>query len=81
MLRQGVGRLERRDEREFLPAASPTCTARIALTRSTIEVDGRRRPLIPGMAVTAEVRTGRRSIVDYLFSPLARKTSEAMHER
>jgi multidrug efflux pump subunit AcrA (membrane-fusion protein) len=44
-------------------------------------VEGRRQPLIPGMAVTAEIKTGRRTIIDYLLSPLARKTQEALHER
>jgi hemolysin D len=44
-------------------------------------VDGQVRPLLPGMSVTAEVRTGRRTIIDYLLSPLARKGNEALHER
>jgi multidrug efflux pump subunit AcrA (membrane-fusion protein) len=44
-------------------------------------VDGRREPLIPGMSVTAEVKTGRRTIINYLLSPLARKSNEALHER
>ena len=44
-------------------------------------VDGARRPLQPGMSVTAEIRTGGRSIADYLLSPLARKTQESLHER
>ena len=60
---------------------SPTYIARISLDRSTMVVDGRVEPLLPGMAVTAEVRTGRRTIIDYLLSPLARKTNEALHER
>ena len=60
---------------------SPTYTARIALSRSTMMVDGQERALIPGMAITAEVRTGRRTIIDYLLSPLARKGNEALHER
>ena len=62
-------------------AGSPTYVARISLDRATMLVDGRREALIPGMAVTAEVRTGRRTIIDYLLSPLARKSSEALHER
>jgi hypothetical protein len=33
------------------------------------------------MAITAEIRTGNRSIIDYLLSPLARRTQESMHER
>ncbi len=61
--------------------ASPTYLARIAVDQTSMIVDGRREALMPGMAVTAEVKTGRRAIIDYLLSPLARKTSEAMHER
>jgi hemolysin D len=62
-------------------AGSPAYTARISLPRSTMMVDGRVEALLPGMAVTAEIRTGRRTIINYLLSPLARKTSEALHER
>lgn len=54
---------------------------RIALARSTMEIEGRREPLRPGMAVTAEIKTGRRTIIDYLLSPLARRSSESLHER
>jgi hemolysin D len=61
--------------------SSPTYTARISLDRSSMVVDGVVRPLQPGMTVTAEVKTGRRTIIDYLLSPLARKTNEALHER
>jgi hemolysin D len=63
------------------PAASPTYVARISLDKDSMVVDGRREPLLPGMAVTAEVKTGRRTIIDYLLSPLARKSNEALHER
>jgi hemolysin D len=61
--------------------ASPTYVARISLDRTSMIVDGRREQLIPGMSVTAEVKTGRRTIIDYLLSPLARKSNEALHER
>jgi hemolysin D len=44
-------------------------------------VDGRMQPLQAGMAVTAEIKTGERTIMDYLLSPLARKTAESLHER
>ena len=60
---------------------SPTYLARISLDKSTMVVDGRTRTLLPGMAVTAEVRTGRRTIIDFLLSPLAKKGAEALHER
>jgi hemolysin D len=59
----------------------PTYTATIGLSRSSMMVDGQEHALIPGMAVTAEVRTGRRTIIDYLLSPLARRSNEALHER
>ena len=62
-------------------ATSPTYLARISVDETSMMVEGRREALMPGMAVTAEVKTGRRTIIDYLLSPLARKTSEAMHER
>jgi hemolysin D len=61
--------------------AGPTYVARIALKRSDMMVDGKREPLRPGMAVTAEIKTGNRTIIDYLLSPLARRTSESLHER
>jgi hemolysin D len=60
---------------------SPTYVARISLDTSSMVVDGQREALLPGMAVTAEVKTGRRTIIDYLLSPLARKSNEALHER
>jgi hemolysin D len=41
-----------------------------------IEVDGRDMPLSPGMAVTFEVKTGKRRILEYLFSPLAEISSQ-----
>lgn len=46
-----------------------------------IEVDGKDMPLSPGMAVTIEVKTGKRRILEYLFSPLAEISSQAMQER
>jgi hemolysin D len=63
------------------PGGSPAYIARIALGATSMMVDGARRPLQPGMSVTAEIRTGGRSIADYLLSPLARKTQDSLHER
>ncbi len=63
------------------PEAGAVYAARIALDRDTLEVDGKETRLQPGMTVTAEVKTGRRRIADYLLSPLSRSAQEAMHER
>jgi hemolysin D len=48
---------------------------------STISVDGVDRPLTSGMAVTVELKTGSRRLIEYLFSPLVEVTSKAMRER
>jgi len=48
---------------------------------ASIEIDGRPAPLTPGMAVTVEVKTGSRRILEYLFSPLLEVTSAALKER
>ncbi len=53
----------------------------IALDRSTMGVDGREQALSPGMAVTVEVKTGRRRIIEYALSPIFRQGSESFHER
>jgi hemolysin D len=37
--------------------------------------------LEPGMAVTAEIKTGRRRVIDYLLSPSLRYAQEAGRER
>jgi hemolysin D len=44
--------------------------ARIELSRFALNVDGRATPLTAGLAATAEIRTGRRRIIEFLLSPL-----------
>lgn len=56
-------------------------TARIALDRNYLNIDGRRVALEPGMAVTAEIKTGRRRVLDYLLSPFRRYRHDALRER
>jgi hemolysin D len=58
----------------------PIFQARVRLERNWILVDGRRMPLSPGLAATADIRTGARSILSYLLSPVARSIREAGHE-
>jgi hemolysin D len=55
--------------------------ARMELSQQTITVNGRARALTAGMAVTAEIKTGRRRIIEFLFSPIARRVEEAGRER
>lgn len=53
----------------------------LRLNSFTLPVEGRSMPLATGMAVTVEIKTGERRILEYLFSPLSQITSEAMKER
>jgi hemolysin D len=55
--------------------------ARIKLNQTQMDIDGKMVNLTPGMAVTAEIKTGRRRIIEYLLSPLARHGQQAMRER
>ncbi|MBZ9935231.1 HlyD family type I secretion periplasmic adaptor subunit [Mesorhizobium sp. BR1-1-16] len=53
----------------------------VALDDPAIAVDGVRVPLTPGMSATVEIKTGSRSILDYLFSPLVEVASDSLRER
>ena len=55
--------------------------ARVSLDRTQIQIDGSVAKLLPGMAVTVEVKTGSRAVITYLLSPLLRYTHDSMHER
>jgi hemolysin D len=53
----------------------------LAPSRQSMNIDGADIPLSPGMAVTVEIKTGKRRILEYLFSPLVETASRAMRER
>jgi hemolysin D len=53
----------------------------LTLDRDAIDVDGKRIRLGPGMNVTAEIKTGRRRVIDYLLSPVQRAMNESLVER
>ncbi len=54
---------------------------RVSLDRAQIQVDDKLVELSPGMAVTVEIRTGSRRIIEYLLSPLMRYQQESLRER
>jgi membrane fusion protein, hemolysin D len=56
-------------------------SARVSLDRTQIKVDGSVAKLSPGMAVTVEIRTGSRTLISYLLSPILRYQHESMRER
>ena len=64
-----------------LPAAPLPFRALIDLERKSLDPDGRRYPLAPGMQVVAELHLGERSVLEYLLSPVRKAFHEAGRER
>jgi hemolysin D len=44
-------------------------------------VDGEEVSLLPGMAVSAEIATGKRRVIEYVLAPLLRMKDESIRER
>ena len=44
-------------------------------------IDGQPVRLSAGMNLTAEIKTGKRSVLDYLLSPLQTKLDESLKQR
>jgi len=55
--------------------------ARLHLSRKSITVDGKQIRLSPGMNLAAEIKTGRRRVIEYLLSPIQRAGGESLRER
>ena len=55
--------------------------ARIEMARSTMQVEGKTINLTPGMAVTVEIKTGKRRLIEYFLSPLMQYKDESLKER
>nr|WP_205710230.1 HlyD family type I secretion periplasmic adaptor subunit [Paraburkholderia silviterrae] len=58
-----------------------TFPVRIRVAASRIRVDDNWIALTPGMAVTADIRTGKRSVIGYFLDPLRRTGGESLRER
>lgn len=55
--------------------------ARIRLDDSTLAIDGVVVSMSAGMTLSAEIKTGKRRVIDYLLSPLRQHVGEGMRER
>ena len=53
----------------------------VALKDTTIRIDEKTMPLTPGMTVVIDIKTSSRRVIDYVFSPIAKVSSEALRER
>jgi len=56
-------------------------SARVSLDKTQMLIDNGLVALSPGMAVTVEIKTGSRRIIEYLLSPLLRHRQQAMREQ
>jgi hemolysin D len=54
---------------------------RVNLSRTTIPVENKIVNLSPGMAVTVEVKTAQRRVIEYFLSPLLQYKDESLRER
>lgn len=53
----------------------------LTLNTKQIDIDGKMIQLVPGMNLTAEIKTGQRRVIEYLLSPIQRAGSESLRER
>lgn len=56
-------------------------SSKIRLNNDTLKVNGVDIKLSPGMAVTAEVKTDTRRVIEYFLSPLQQHVNESLRER
>ena len=55
--------------------------SRVRLDDSTLLIDGVKVALTPGMALSVEIKTGKRRMIEYLLDPLRKRSDESMRER
>jgi hemolysin D len=56
-------------------------SAIVEIAKTALSVDGKLVNLSPGMAVTVEVKTGKRRLIEFLMSPLMKYQAESARER
>lgn len=56
-------------------------SSKVKLPRTTMQVETKRVNLSPGMAVTVEIKTGTRRVIEYFLSPLVKHVGESLQER
>jgi hemolysin D len=55
--------------------------ARVSMSRSTIDLGDKVVTLSPGMAVTVDIQTGQRRLIEFILSPLLKSLKESARER
>lgn len=68
-------------EQKVSKPQSPTYKAIVRLAAQQLEIDGDQLKLVPGMQVVAEIHQGKRTVLEYLLSPVQQAFHEAGRER
>ena len=71
---------DEQEESSELSGQELVYSARVSLDKTKMQVDDRLVDLGPGMAVTVEIKTGSRRIIQYIISPLMRHKQQALRE-
>ncbi|AZO61878.1 MAG: HlyD family type I secretion periplasmic adaptor subunit [Mesorhizobium sp.] len=59
----------------------PYYQVRVATEKSTLQRNGKTYSIIPGMICSVDIKTGRKTILNYLLKPINKARQEAMSER
>jgi hemolysin D len=77
-----------RNPAQIMPSTGQTAdnqgavyAVRVKLAKDHIHADEREVALAAGMAVTAEIKIGRRRVIDYVLDPVLRYRDESLRER
>lgn len=70
----------RDDEQRAAPGSNRYYRVLVRTQNSSLSAGGKELPIIPGMTASVEIRTGEKTVMDYILKPIL-KMREAMRER
>jgi HlyD family secretion protein/hemolysin D len=77
-----TGSQRRADQSSYIEGSERLLyTVRVSINPETLQLDGKPAPLISGMSVRAEIKTGSRSILEFFVSPLTEYMHQSLRER
>jgi adhesin transport system membrane fusion protein len=56
-------------------------STKLRTKRTSLLYRGEELPIIPGMIVTVDIMTGRKSVLDYVLKPILKARQNALRER
>lgn len=59
----------------------PVYKIRVEMEDTSLNIDGRTIKVVPGMAVSAEIKTGKRRIIEFFLSPIIKYAKESLTVR